>query len=285
MNYETLTDNGVTQFRFNYTILENGTYYFKFLDKETYEETYISREVTNILKNSSNSGYTSSGIPQPFVTYERIGESFVIKTQSFTKEQIVKYKCLYINEFSSDMSTWSEMSISSMFNTTLNQSEYYFSFTTPKDSEDCTYYFVFYDYTLQEYGDYSSLACIFDKMNEYEDKVSGVKEEKNNRFNELLDFFKQRFGFLTFPFEFIGNLLNRILNIEYGEPIIHIPQLKIPNTNNIIFNGYDYNFNTLLENQAINNIYNIYLIAVDFIIVISLVILAKNILMEVLGNG
>lgn len=287
MNYETLkdTNTNITRFRFNYTILENGNYFFKFLNKETSEEYYLSIKVTNIIKNSSNSGFTSSGIPQPFVTYERIGEYFVLKTQSFTKEEIVKYKCLYTNSFSEDYSSWGNMSIGSLKNTQLGQTEYFFFINVPKNSEDCTYFFVFYDYTKQEYGNFSSLECKFDKMNEYSDKVAGVIKEEKSRFDKLLDFFKERFGFLTYPFEFIVDLLTRILNIDYSEPIIHIPEMYCPGTDIKIFDGYDYNFNTLLEDEILSNVYNIYLIAVDFVIVIGVVFLAKNTLMEVLGNG
>ena len=122
-------------------------------------------------------------------------------------------------------------------------------------------------------------------MNEYSDKVQDVVKEEKNRFNELIEFFSERFGFLTYPFEFIADLLNRILNIEYEEPIIRIPELYIPMTDNLIFSGYEYNFNTILENEALANIYDIYLIAVDFIIILGVIILAKNTMMEVLGNG
>lgn len=287
MNYETFKDTSTntTYFRFNYTILENGTYYFKFVDKKTNTESYITRDISNILKNSTNSGYTPSGIPQPFITYERVGEYFVLKTQSFTEDEILRYKCLYTNSFSEDYYNWSNMSIGSLNNTQLGQTEYFFFISLPLDSENCTYYFVFYDYNKQEYGYFSSLQCDFQEMNEYSDKVDGVIKEEKNRFEELLNFFKERFGFLTYPFEFIADLLNRILNINYSEPIIHIPEIYCPGTDIKIFDGYDYNFNTLLENNAISNIYNIYLIAVDFFIVLGVVTLSYKTLMEVFGNG
>lgn len=84
-----------------------------------------------------------------------------------------------------------------------------------------------------------------------------------------------------YPLEFVINLLNRVLNINYSEPILSIPTLYIPGTNNKIFNGYEFNFNSLLENKAVANIYNIYLVAVDFCIVIALVIHAKKVAEEV----
>lgn len=289
MNYETFNDtiNNVTKFRFNYKIFKNGSYYFKLLNTETNKEKYLTVNVTNILNNSSNSGYNKYGIPQPFCTYDRFNEQFIIKTQNFTLDDIKKYECLYIKDsnFSSDYSSWNKMSIGTYNNVQLNQTEYYFFFTVPKNSENCIYYFVFYDYSQDKYGSPSSMNCDFAAMNEYCDNVSGVEKEKKNNFDELIDYFKDRFGFLTYPFEFIADLFTRILNIQYGEPIIHIPKLYIPTNNQKIFNGLDYNLNTILDNSAIKNIYNIYLIAVDFIIVLGVIVLAKNTIMEVFGNG
>lgn len=289
MNYETFnnTSVGSTQFRFNYKILKNDTYYFKLLDTKTNEEKYITIVVANILKNSTNSGFNEYGIPQPFLSYERVNDEFIIKTQNFTLEDIQKYQCLYVkdSDYVSDYSQWQQMSLGSYNNTQLNQTEYYFYIKVPKNSENCIYYFVFYDYNQQKYGSPSSLNCDFTAMNEYVDKVSGVTEKKKTKFEELIDYFKQRFGFLTYPFEFIADLLNRILNINYSDPIIHIPSFNNPINNQKIFDGFDYNFNDLLNNAAIKNIYNIYLIAVDFIIIIGLIIFAYNTILGVFGNG
>lgn len=289
MNYETFNNTtvGSTQFRFNYKILKNDTYYFKLLDTETNEEKYITVVVANILKNSTNSGFNEYGIPQPFLTYKRVNDEFIIKTQNFTLEDIQKYQGLYVkdSDFVTDYSQWKQMSLGSYNNTQLNQTEYYFYIKVPKNSENCIYYFVFYDYNQQKYGSPSSLNCDFTAMNEYVDKVSGVTEKKKTKFEELIDYFKQRFGFLTYPFEFIADLLNRILNINYSDPIIHIPSFNNPINNQKIFDGFDYNFNDLLNNAAIKNIYNIYLIAVDFIIIIGLIIFAYNTILGVFGNG
>lgn len=288
MNYETLkdTNTGITKFRFNYKIYENGNYYFKFLNTENNEDYYISRKITNILKDSSNSGFTSSGIPQPFVTYERVNNEFILKTQSFTSDDFQKLQAFYIKDnLGNDFSSWNEMNIGSMKNTTTGVTEYYFYFTVPADSEDCTFYFVFYDYNLNEYGSPSSLKCVFDKMNEYANSISPVESEKNSKFNDLLKYFKDRFGFLTYPFEFIINFLNRILTINYSDPVIHIPELHEPVNNNKIFNGLDFNFNSLLNNNTFSYLYNIYLIAVDFIIIIVFIFLCKKVILEVFGNG
>lgn len=287
MNYETFNDtvNNITKFRFNYKIFNNGCYYFKFLNKETNEDYYLSYNVTNIVKNSSNSGFTESGIPQPFCTYERVGDEFVIKTQSFSSDDMQRFRCFYTKAPDNNYSTWDEMSMGSLNNTLTGETEYYFFFTVPKDSEDCTYYFVFYDINSQQYGSPSSMNCYFDKMNEYADSLYPTVSKKNSRFNDLLKYFKERFGFLTYPFEFLVNFANRIFNINYSEPVIHIPELREPFNNDIIFNGLDFNFNSLLNNDTFSYIYNIYLVAVDFIIVVLFIFLCKKEIEEVFGDG
>lgn len=287
MNYETFNDtvNNIIKFRFNYKIYQNGCYYFKFLNKETNEDYYLSYNITNIVKNSSNSGFTDSGIPQPFCTYERVGDEFVIKTQSFSADDMQRFRCFYTKSPGDNYSSWDEMSMGSLNNTLTGETEYYFFFTVPKDSEDCIYYFVFYDNNSQQYGSPSSMNCYFDKMNEYADSLYPTVSKKNSRFNDLLKYFKERFGFLTYPFEFLVNFANRIFNINYSEPIIHIPELREPVNGNIIFNGLDFNFNSLLDNNTFVYIYNIYLVAIDFIIVVLFIFLCKKEIEEVFGNG
>ena len=287
MNYETFNDtvNNIIKFRFNYKIYQNGCYYFKFLNKETNEDYYLSYNITNIVKNSSNSGFTDSGIPQPFCTYERVNDEFVIKTQSFSADDMQKFRCFYTIAPGKDYSSWDEMSMGSLNNESTGETEYYFFFTVPKNSEDCTYYFVFYDNNLKQFGSPSSMNCYFDKMNEYADSLNPTVSKKNSRFNDLLKYFKERFGFLTYPFEFLVNFANRIFNINYSEPVIHIPELREPFNNDIIFNGLDFNFNSLLNNDTFSYIYNIYLVAVDFIIVVLFIFLCKKEIEEVFGNG
>lgn len=279
MNYETFNNTtvGSTQFRFNYKILKNDTYYFKLLDTETNEEKYITVVVANILKNSTNSGFNEYGIPQPFLTYKRVNDEFIIKTQNFTLEDIQKYQGLYVkdSDFVTDYSQWQQMILGSYNNTQLNQTEYYFYIKVPKNSENCIYYFVFYDYNQQKYGSPSSLNCDFTAMNEYVDKVSGVTEKKKTKFEELIEYFRERFGFLTYPFEFISNLFNRFLTIQFEEPILDIPDIYEPFTNSKIISAKSFNLNSILENNIFKTIHNYYLLFVDAFVYIGIINLIR----------
>ena len=287
MHIETMNYlDGTAKIRFYWKIYFSGTYYFKFVDKQDdNKETYVTFEVTNILKNSSNSGYNIKGIPQPFVTFSRVNEEFLLQTQSFDENSFNNLECYYTTDVNADKSTWSKMHLGTLNNVQLNTTEYYFYFTVPKDSQDTTYYFVFYDTVQKDYGYISSLECIFDNMNDYADKVGNVTEEKKSKLQELLDFFKERFGFLSYPFEFIINLLQRVLNINYGEPVLHFPQITNPLDDTVIFEGFDYNLKSILEFEGISYFYNIYLIAVDALLIFAFIKGCIKTFEEVSSNG
>ena len=100
-------------------------------------------------------------------------------------------------------------------------------------------------------------------------------------FDELFDWFCDRLGFLSYPLELILNLLDKILNINFDEPIINIPDIKEPFTNETLIAATSFNFNSLLENETLANVHNIYLVIVDAILAFAMVNLLKMKLEEV----
>ena len=104
----------------------------------------------------------------------------------------------------------------------------------------------------------------------------------SNFFNDLKNWFSERFGFLMYPFELLIEILNRILNINLIEPIIDIPEIVEPVTNTKLINSINFNFNDLLENNVLNTVHNIYLIILDAFIIFGLVNLAKSKFEEVI---
>lgn len=97
----------------------------------------------------------------------------------------------------------------------------------------------------------------------------------NNYFNELKEWFSNRFGFLAYPLDLVLDILNRILNINFTEPAFNIPEIKEPITNTNLISATSFNFNTLLENSTLKTVHDIYLILVDAVIIFALVNLAK----------
>lgn len=103
----------------------------------------------------------------------------------------------------------------------------------------------------------------------------------SNYFNELMNWFSDRLGFLAYPLELILNILNRIVNINFTEPIIQIPDFVEPSTNEKIISAQTYNLNSLLDNSIFKTCHDIYFVLVDAVIVFGLVNLLKHKLEEV----
>lgn len=95
-------------------------------------------------------------------------------------------------------------------------------------------------------------------------------------FNDLYEWFCDRLGFLSYPLQLFVNILNRILSINFGEPVINIPDIHEPFTNEIFIHATSFNFNSLLTNDTLKTVHDIYLILVDAVIIFALVNLAKN---------
>lgn len=104
----------------------------------------------------------------------------------------------------------------------------------------------------------------------------------SNYFNELKEWFSNRFGFLAYPLDLVLDILNRILNINFTEPAFIIPEIKDPITNTNLISATSFNFNTLLENETLKTVHDTYLILVDAVIIFALVNLAKSKFEEVM---
>lgn len=98
----------------------------------------------------------------------------------------------------------------------------------------------------------------------------------SNYFTELYNWFCERLGFLSYPLQLFINILNRITSINFGEPVINIPDIREPFTQQIFIHDTSFNFNSLLTNDTLKTVHDIYLILVDAFIIFALVNLAKN---------
>lgn len=231
-------------------------------------------------------------VPTPvlYMGFDEEEQAFIIQTQNLILDKALNMKCYYTSDLeNNEVYTWQEMEIEFCTNdythSINDNNEAYFYFKIPLvGAEDTTYRIVFYNYLSEKLSDVVTYEFIYEEAVEYIENDLGIKSNISVRLNILLNYFKERLGFVVYPFEFIGDFLNRILNIEYKEPIIRIPELTIPGTEEKVFNGYEYNFNDMLKNEAIANFYNIYLVVVDAIIIVGVIILAKNTFMEVVSK-
>lgn len=103
-------------------------------------------------------------------------------------------------------------------------------------------------------------------------------------FDDLKNWFSDRLGFLWSPFDIVIEILNRILNINFSEPVIVIPEIQEGFTGEKLISSQEYNLNDLLNNDIFNNIHNIYLVCVDAIILFALIHLAERKIEEVFSN-
>ena len=90
-------------------------------------------------------------------------------------------------------------------------------------------------------------------------------------FTDLKDWFSDRLGFLFYPFELFIDILNKILDVDFSEPVFSIPDINEPFTNKKIISATTFNLNSLLTNSTWNTVHSIYLIIVDAFIVFGLV--------------
>lgn len=281
------------------------TYYFILEDIETEEilastmkvdfgslNSYFDNELNQSLKDQGFYGESfTHGVPTLNMKYTRFmnGENsyyYEISSQYFSKYEVVdQYIAYYTNDSTKDFSTWDTLNIATLNNTKTGQTNYYYFFNTPSDSENATYYFVLYNKVTGQYGSISSLKLDYEKMWEYSEQLKNDNNVVNSRFDKLIAYLKDRFGLLFYPFELIADIFNRFYSIKWEEPILKIPALSVPLFGYHLTNEITYNFNDLLVNPTVKYIHDVYLIIADVILIFCVIKLAIKVFEEVLVNG
>lgn len=108
-----------------------------------------------------------------------------------------------------------------------------------------------------------------------------------NWLDDLNEYFGNAFGILYYPFELLISFLNRVNQInDTTSAIISIPEFKLNfmGYEAVLFAGFTYNLNDILQNDTFNNLHTIYLTVVDILLWLSLVYLASNCLRNVIGG-
>lgn len=272
--------------QYSYRVLVNGIYKLKITDYVTGNISYITFNINNIgYKNKYGddiyyNNYDENGNfrPTPILFLEYVNSTTVrIRTQPFTFNELIMLECYTSfedNDFSKN---------SNIYNYTILQggefSEskidmYYFYLDVQVDG---TYYFKFYNIESKEYTQSSINVNIKEFIN---NNLSNI----DNFSDKMFLWARNHFGFLFYPFEFTISFLNRVLNINYGEPILIIPELRDPFYNNKILDKTIFNFNSILSNSTVVFIYNIYLVVVDAILIFLFVVFCKHIFEGVFGK-
>lgn len=126
----------------------------------------------------------------------------------------------------------------------------------------------------------------------YESLVNALKylfipdsEEFSSKISSISDSFTTQFGFIYDSFSLIGNFLNRFLHIsDLQTNIIHIPVIKEPFNDVVLYNGTDFNIGEIFESGNFSNLYRIYRIFISAFLIISFLNYCKRVLMGIVTN-
>ena len=104
-----------------------------------------------------------------------------------------------------------------------------------------------------------------------------------SRMNTLID---NQMGFLAYPFTWTLNFLERFVALEdTGSYVISWGNIAVPNFNQNIINAGSYDLATLLENPTIKNAHDIYIMAVNAILLLMFMNTCWNKFNEVFGGS
>lgn len=267
-------------YRFYLDVYENDTYYFRLCDLTTMEYQYEEIVIDNIVYTQDNAGDYVDGVfrPTPFLSYEYVSDSEIyITTQKFFIHELIDLQCYWAKDVSgedfNDMSKWTKVENTRVFKDQISGEDVYqFYFSVKNDAFDADgiYYVKFYNVFLDEWT-HSSIEIDFET----------ILMRDGSLLFKYVTFFRERFGFLIYPFDLAINVLNKVKAIEFEEPSFDIPDLYEPFTHTKLISATHFNFNDLLENEVFETIHNIYFVIVDVIIVFALVSLLKKKIMEV----
>lgn len=107
----------------------------------------------------------------------------------------------------------------------------------------------------------------------------------STQFQGLFKFIDEKLGFLTFPFEFIVNFLNRFLNIP-NDPVknITVPSISLGSFGTLI-HGFTFNIAEYWEKAPFKQIYDVYLLFIHAFIVFGLYKLCNRKFEEMTGGS
>ena len=104
-------------------------------------------------------------------------------------------------------------------------------------------------------------------------------------FTQLSDFFGDRFGILYYPIDLVIKFLDRIVNLVDGSvtsAVISIPDVKLLGV--VLIHSFEYDLYSLLANDTMKTVHNIYLVVVDAILCLMLVRLASHVATDIFGG-
>ncbi len=97
------------------------------------------------------------------------------------------------------------------------------------------------------------------------------------------DWLSDRLGALYYPVDIVVDFLERISSLdESGSAVISGDGFKFMGAK--LIPAFSYDLNSLLTNDVLKNIHDIYLTIVDVILYLCLIVLAKNTFVDIFGG-
>lgn len=97
-------------------------------------------------------------------------------------------------------------------------------------------------------------------------------DDMRTTMEELKDTLMDKLGFLTESEEYFIVLLEKFQDLEEGNVIIHIPEIKVPNFNYAIINEQDWNFSSPFnDNQTLKAFYDLYKVLISGVFIFLLI--------------
>ncbi|MBP3255547.1 MAG: hypothetical protein J6M60_03560 [Clostridia bacterium] len=256
-------------------IIENGTYYFKFVRDNLIspdEEYFVKVDITNIVDGTT---LFYDNLPKPIITldFDEESQSYVLRTQNILWEKAMELYCLVTDDLNNfDFDSWNKFEIDWEEDPLMHTSYAYFTYKIPViNAVDKDYHIVFKNFLNDTFSEDIFYQFRVDYASDYVQNHLGQSNNLSFIFNDFQLFLRERFGILFYPVDFIVKFLQRIHSLNYLDPIIRIPELKEPFFNYTIFEGTEFNFNTLLENPTFSYLYAIYLVAVDVVFIMAFI--------------
>ena len=108
----------------------------------------------------------------------------------------------------------------------------------------------------------------------------------SKKFNELHEFFTNKFGILFYPFELVIDFFNRVSNISSSNAVISIPDIEDPIYGHVIIKSMEFDLGSISQYGQISTIHSLYLTIIDVILYLALVNLAYRKFVEIIkGYG
>lgn len=108
----------------------------------------------------------------------------------------------------------------------------------------------------------------------------------SNYIDELNQQFSDTFGILYYPIDLLIDFLNRVGSINESSAIISVPQFDISfmGYQATVIPEYSFDFNSILTNDTLKRLHDMYLVFVDILLWLGVVYLASNCIREIVGG-